>query len=132
MVIRAILVLVQECSVQNRYFALPDRQVTPYQQNDAIPAPLEAWSYILPIHKAMIRHQPVSLWGWYVNLDQAQQEQVFGNGYVVAGKVWFTSFVPAGHLANGQPSIGVTRLYQIDLVSGAFSGATAFIAKSDA
>ncbi|MBP7980452.1 MAG: hypothetical protein KAZ06_02025, partial [Tolumonas sp.] len=71
----------------------------------------------------------VFMQGWYVNLDQAQQEQVFGNGYVVAGKVWFTSFAPAGNSANGQLSIGVTRLYQIDLVSGAFSGATAVVSQ---
>lgn len=116
--------------VQNRYFALPDRQVTPYQQNDAIPAPLEA-AELHPAYSQSNDKTPAGVFmqGWYVNLDQAQQEQVFGNGYVVAGKVWFTSFVPAGHLANGQPSIGVTRLYQIDLVSGAFSGATAFVSQ---
>lgn len=99
-------------SVQNRYFALPDRRVTPYQQND-IPAPLGA-ADLHPAYSQSNDKAPAGVFmrGWYVNLDPARQEQVFGNGYVIAGKVWFTSFAPAGNSVNGQTSIGVTRLYQ--------------------
>ncbi len=116
--------------VQNRYFALPDRQVTPYQQNDAIPAPLGAED-LHPAYSQSSDKIPgdVFMRGWYVDLDPARQEQVFGNGYVVAGKVWFTSFAPAGNSVNGQTAIGVTRLYQIELASGSFSGATAAVSQ---
>ncbi len=110
----------------NRYFALPDRQITPYQPETAIPAPLQ----LTDLHPAYSQNNDQApadalMRGWYLNLDPAQHEQVFGNGYVIAGTAWFSSFSPSNPAAGEQTSIGVTRLYKIDLASGSFHGTAA-------
>ena len=58
--------------------------------------------------------------GWYVDLKQPQ-EKIFGNGYVVAGQVWFTSFSPVDNNQSGSASVGMTQLYRLDLQSGLFN-----------
>ena len=58
--------------------------------------------------------------GWYVDLKQPQ-EKIFGNGYVVAGQIWFTSFSPVDSNQSGEDSVGMTQLYRLDLQSGSFS-----------
>lgn len=115
-------------TVQNRYFALPDRQVISYQPGDTIPAPLQ----LTDLHHVYSQDSDPSpadalMQGWYLNLDTARHEQVFGNGYVVAGTAWFSSFSASDPSVGGQASIGVTRLYKIDLVSGAFRGDSAAV-----
>lgn len=104
----------------NRYFALPDRQVTPYAKQDSIAEPL-TMKDLHPIFYDKSKAQPsgVFMQGWYANLAQ---EKLFGNGYVVAGKVWFTSFLPATTNDKTQ-SIGSTQLYKIDLITGAYADA---------
>jgi len=107
----------------NQYYALPDLQVTPYVKQDSITAPLTVED-LHPIFYGKDKNQPASVFmqGWYANLAQ---EKVFGNGYVVAGKVWFTSFLPATtlHIIDKIQSIGSTQLYKIDLVTGAYADA---------
>lgn len=114
----------------NRYYALPDRQVMPYTKHDPIPAPLSDKD----LHQAYSQkaaHQPsdVFMHGWYIDVAKAQ---IFGNGYVIAGNVWFTSFTPTAKTGvTDSISIGTTRLYQIELVTGSFPQAQAVVSQSE-
>lgn len=105
----------------NQYVALPDLQVKPYTKQDEIAAPL-TMKDLHPIFHGKDRNQPSNAFmkGWYANLAQ---EKVFGNGYVIGGKVWFTSFLSAAksNAIDKMQSIGSTQLYQIDLVTGSYS-----------
>lgn len=100
----------------NGYFALPDRQVIPYAESENIPDPL-TYEDLHSVFSKKSNSSPSGVFtqGWYVDVAQ---EQIFGNGYVAAGKVWFTSFDVAAK--NGADSIGTTRLYQFDLVTGSY------------
>ena len=114
----------------NRYYALPDRQVMPYTKHDPIPAPLSDKD----LHQAYSQkaaHQPsdVFMHDWYIDVAKAQ---IFGNGYVIAGNVWFTSFTPTAKTGvTDSISIGTTRLYQIELVTGSFPQAQAVVSQSE-
>ncbi len=113
----------------NRYFALPDRQVEPYTKQDPIPAPLTDKD-LHSVFSLKNEHQPADVFmkGWYVDVAQSQ---IWGNGYVVAGNVWFTSFTPETPKRTpvNSGSIGTTRLYQIDLVTGSFIQEQAVVAQ---
>lgn len=107
--------------VQNRYFALPDRQVTPYTKSQPVLPVLKTDSLqSVSLSASAGGVTGSAMPGWY--LDLASQEKVFGNGYVVAGTVWFTSFSPADSHPSDAHSVGVTRLYRVNLQSGAFDG----------
>ncbi len=107
-------------SVQNYYFALADRQVTPYKKAQAAASVLTLDTLQKINNTGLVADKANSSSGWYVDLKQPQ-EKIFGNGYVVAGQVWFTSFSPADSNQLGSYSVGTTQLYRLDLQSGLFS-----------
>nr|WP_321240762.1 PilC/PilY family type IV pilus protein [uncultured Tolumonas sp.] len=106
--------------VPNYYFALPDRQVTPYKKSQST-ASLFTIDTLqkVDLSSAVVKRSDFSS-GWYASLKQAQ-EKVFGNGYVVAGQAWFTSFSPADSNQSGGDSVGMIQLYRLDLQSGLFN-----------
>lgn len=107
-------------SVANYYFALADRQVTPYKKAQAAASMLTLDTLQKINNSGLAVDKTDFSSGWYVDLKQPQ-EKVFGNGYVVAGQVWFTSFSPADSNQPGSYSVGTTQLYRLDLQSGLFS-----------
>lgn len=110
----------QHDPVPNYYFALADRQVTPYKKAQAAASVLTLDTLQKINHTGLVADKANFSTGWYVDLKQPQ-EKIFGNGYVVAGQVWFTSFSPLDGNQSGGHSIGTTQLYRLDLQSGLFS-----------
>ncbi|MEZ4389180.1 MAG: PilC/PilY family type IV pilus protein [Candidatus Krumholzibacteriia bacterium] len=53
--------------------------------------------------------------GWYVNLEQAEGERVTETAVVVAGAVFFTTYVPSSELCSAG---GVSWLYRLDYANG--------------
>ncbi|MDD2342582.1 MAG: PilC/PilY family type IV pilus protein [Tolumonas sp.] len=110
----------QHDPVPNYYFALADRQVTPYKKAQAAASVLTLDTLQKINNTGLVADKANFSSGWYVDLKQPQ-EKVFGNGYVVAGQVWFTSFSPVDNNQSGGDSVGMTQLYRLDLQSGSFS-----------
>ncbi len=109
----------QHDPVPNYYFALADRQVTPYKKAQAAASVLTLDTLQKINNSSLAVDKADFSSGWYVDLKQPQ-EKVFGNGYVVAGQVWFTSFSPVDSNQSDGNSVGMTQLYRLDLQSGSF------------
>ncbi len=110
----------QHDPVPNYYFALADRQVTPYKKAQAAASVLTIDTLQKINNTGLVADKANFSPGWYVDLKQPQ-EKVFGNGYVVAGQVWFTSFSPVDSNQSDGNSVGMTQLYRLDLQSGLFN-----------
>ncbi len=109
--------------VPNYYFALADRQVTPYKKAQTAASVLTIETLHKTNNSGLAVDKADFSSGWYVDLKQPQ-EKVFGNGYVVAGQIWFTSFSPADSNQPGSYAVGTTQLYRLDLQSGLFSASS--------
>ncbi len=110
----------QHDPVPNYYFALADRQVTSYKKTQAAASVLTIDTLQKVNHTGLVADKANFSTGWYVDLKQPQ-EKIFGNGYVVAGQIWFTSFSPVDNNQSGGTSVGMTQLYRLDLQSGLFN-----------
>jgi len=134
---------VSDTSVKNGYFMLRDYQIAPYASASDIPSDTNAITvsnlYDItnnPLGTATTTDTKNSI---LVNLTNASGwvywlsgsgEKIFGNGSVINGTLYFTSFTPSGDLTSNDScnltSVGNTNLYELNMHYGTYTGTTAY------